>query len=80
MERHGEAEYPLPIRINLKTGKVRELHRETFKGRGAVVQGGSATVLRLETDPLQSLKCLELECNLSGVVMGILAITLGRLP
>jgi hypothetical protein len=78
MERHGATERPLPMRIDLKTGQAREVERKTFKEKYAAVHGGSATVLRIEVDPLQALEGLKLECKLSGVVMGILAITLGR--
>jgi hypothetical protein len=78
MEPVGAAQQPLPVRVDLKTGNTRILDRATSKGKVSRILGGSATVLRLDIDPLQTLEQLELECALNGVVMGVLAVTLGR--
>jgi hypothetical protein len=78
MEPIGTPETPLPIRVDLQTGKVRTLDRSTFKARGRAVPGGSATVLRLACDPARDLAALDLTCDLYGVQMGLLAVTLGR--
>ncbi len=78
MEPIGAPQQPLPIRVDLKTGRTRILDRATATGKVSRIRGGSATVLRLELDPLQTLERLELECTLNGVVMGVLAVTLGR--
>ena len=47
---------PLPPRVDLKTGKIRLLDMETFKGRGGKVSGGAATVLDLPLDENKELK------------------------
>ncbi len=78
MEPVGEAEAPLPIRVDLQTGAVRVLERATLKGKGRKVRGGSATVLRVEVEPGRELAEMELRCELYGVQIGLLAVTLGR--
>ncbi len=69
---------PLPPRIDLRTGKTRILDLATFKGQGGPVPGGAATLLHLPLHPDRTLASLSVECTLYGVVIGLLAATLGR--
>ena len=68
----------LPIRVDLKTGSVRVLHRETFKGKGGKIPGGAATVLELPLDPKKELKSLTVRALANDVVIGLMAVTLVR--
>ncbi|PTX96435.1 DUF4450 domain-containing protein [Opitutus sp. ER46] len=72
------SEGPLPLRVDLKTGIVRELTRPRFKGRGAVVPGGAATVLVLPLEAGRELKSLTVRCVANDVVVGLMAATLVR--
>jgi hypothetical protein len=69
---------PLPTRVDLKTGTVRVLDGESFKGRGGVVPGGAATVLTLDLDPSRELKSLTVRALANEVVIGLMAATLER--
>ncbi|HEY0864670.1 MAG TPA: DUF4450 domain-containing protein [Lacunisphaera sp.] len=69
---------PLPTRIDLKTGAVRVLDHETFKGQGRVVPGGAATVLALRLDPDKELQSLTVRALANDVVIGLMAATLER--
>ena len=69
---------PLPIRVNLKTGVVRVLEREAFKGKGGKIPGGAATVLELALDPTKELKSLTVRALANDVVIGLMAATLAR--
>jgi hypothetical protein len=69
---------PLPMRVDLSTGKVRVLDAATFKGRGGTVRGGAATVLALPLDPAVDLKELRLSATANDVVIGLMAATLVR--
>jgi len=68
----------LPVRVDLKTGRVRVLERETFKGRGGKVEGGAATVLHLPLSPERELKSLTVRALANEVVIGVMSITLQR--
>ena len=69
---------PLPTRVNLKTGEVRVLDPQTFKGQGGVVPGGAATVLALNLDPDKQLRSLTIRSLANEVVIGLMAATLVR--
>ncbi len=69
---------PLPPRVDLRTGKTRMLDLATFKGQGRTVPGGAATLLHLPLHPDRNLASLRIECSLYGVVIAVLAATLGR--
>ncbi|WP_179954369.1 DUF4450 domain-containing protein [Oleiharenicola lentus] len=69
---------PLPTRVNLKTGEVRVLDHQTFKGQGRVIPGGAATVLALELDPNKELHSLTVRALANEVVIGLMAATLVR--
>ena len=69
---------PLPPRVDLKTGKIRLLDMETFKGRGGKVSGGAATVLDLPLDENKELKSLTVRALANEVVIGLMSVTLAR--
>ncbi|MBE3099129.1 MAG: hypothetical protein IMZ44_18595, partial [Planctomycetes bacterium] len=71
---------PIPPRVDLKTGRVRLLDPETFKGRGTTVPGGAATVLHLPLDPGKPLRSLTVRALANEVVVGLMAATLARSP
>jgi hypothetical protein len=69
---------PLPPRIDLKTGTVRILDPDTFKGQGRTIPGGAATVLDLPLDPAKDLQSLTVRTLANEVVIGLMAATLAR--
>jgi hypothetical protein len=69
---------PIPPRVDLKTGRVRLLDVETFKGQGKEIPGGAATVLELPLNPTKELKSLTLHALANEVVIGLMAVTLER--
>jgi hypothetical protein len=69
---------PLPVRVDLKTGKIRVLQMAEFKGRGGVIPGGAATVLDLPLDGGKELKSLTVRALASEVVIGLMSVTLER--
>ncbi len=69
---------PLPIRVDLKTGRIRVLDLATFEGRGGVVPGGAATVLMLPLDGTRPLRSLTVSAVANEVVIGLMAATLVR--
>jgi hypothetical protein len=69
---------PLPPRVDLKTGELRFLKQETFKGSGGMIDGGSATILALALDPSKKIKSFSIEANANEVVIGLLSATLER--
>jgi len=69
---------PLPLRVDLKTGAVRVLEPESFKGRGRTVPGGAATVLDLTLDPAKELRSLTVRAVANDVVIGLMSATLER--
>ncbi len=69
---------PLPVRIDLATGKIRVLDEKTFAGKGRKVAGGAATVLDLELDPSKELKSMKIRAIANEVVIGLMSATLQR--
>jgi hypothetical protein len=69
---------PIPPRVDLKTGKVRILDVNEFKGKGGKVPGGAATVLDLPLKPDKELKSLTVRVLANEVVIGLMAVTLER--
>jgi hypothetical protein len=69
---------PIPPRVDLKTGMVRVLDLEDFKGRGRIVTGGAATVLELPLDATKELRSLKVGALANEVVIGLMAATLIR--
>ena len=70
---------PLPPRVDLKTGRVRLLVLDEFKGRGGVVPGGAATVLELALDVTKQLDHMTVRVLANDVVIGLMAASLQRL-
>jgi hypothetical protein len=70
--------WPLPIRIDLQTGKVRVLDMKTFKGTGGKIRGGAATVLTMPLDLSKTLKSLRVRALANDVVIGLMSVTLAR--
>jgi hypothetical protein len=68
----------LPPRVDLKTGRVRILDAERFKGRGGAVPGGAATVLEMQLNPEKELKSISVSAVANEVVVGLMAVTLQR--
>jgi hypothetical protein len=69
---------PIPPRVDLRTGKIRLLDVESFKGKGGKVPGGAATVLDLPLDPTKELKSLTVHALANEVVIGLMSVTLAR--
>ena len=69
---------PLPVRVDLKTGKIRVLDEKTFAGKGRRVAGGAATVLDLDLDPAKEVKSLTVRAIANEVVIGLMSATLQR--
>ncbi|MBI2513045.1 MAG: DUF4450 domain-containing protein [Opitutae bacterium] len=68
----------LPLRVDLKTGAVRVLDADSFKGRGRAAPGGAATVLDLALDPERELASLTIRALANDVVIGLMSATLER--
>jgi hypothetical protein len=69
---------PLPPRVDLRTGQTRILDAGSFHGNGRAVPGGAATILHLPLSPAKDLALLQVEVELYGIVVGLLAATLAR--
>ena len=69
---------PLPIRIDLKTGKIRILDEKTSAGKGRKVVGGAATVLDIDLDPSKEVKSMAVRAIANEVVIGLMSATLQR--
>jgi hypothetical protein len=69
---------PIPPRVDLKTGQIRVLDVNEFKGKGRTVPGGAATVLDLPLDLGKELKSLSIHSMANEVVIGLMAVTLQR--
>ena len=68
----------LPPRVDLKTGQLRLLDLQAFKGKGREVDGGAATVLELALDPQRPLQSLTVRALSNDVVIGLMSATLVR--
>ncbi|MEY3894581.1 MAG: hypothetical protein RLZZ214_100 [Verrucomicrobiota bacterium] len=69
---------PLPVRVDLMTGKIRVLDEKTFAGKGRSIRGGAATVLDLNLDPTKEVKSLTVRAIANEVVIGLMSATLQR--
>ena len=69
---------PVPPRVDLKTGRVRVLTPGECNARGSIIPGGAATVLDLPLNPAKELKSLTLRTFSNELVIGLMAVTLGR--
>jgi len=69
---------PTPIRIDLKTGRIRAGTPADFAKRNATIPGGAATVLALPLDPRKELRSFTVRTLANEVVIGLLCATLER--
>ncbi len=69
---------PIPPRVDLRTGNIRLLDMDSFKGRGGKIRGGAATVLDLPLDATKELKSLTVRALANEVVIGLMSVTLER--
>ena len=69
---------PLPVRVDLATGKIRVLKMAAFKGQGRTGPGGAATVLDLPLEASKELKTLTVRALANEVVIGLMSVTLQR--
>lgn len=76
--RYKHDERPLPWRIDLISGQARQLTRESLRGKGGPIPGGAAFTIEVELDPNRELAASTLHCDLYGVVLGLLGMTLER--
>ena len=69
---------PIPPRLDLRTGKIRILDVNEFKGKGGKIPGGAATILDLPLDATKELKSLTVRALANEVVIGLMSVTLAR--
>ena len=69
---------PIPMRVDLKTGRIRVIDVTAFKGRGGTVPGGAATVLQLALQSGKELKSMTVRALANEVVVGLMSATLIR--
>jgi hypothetical protein len=63
---------PAPLRVDLKTGKVRTVVKP------GKIDGGAATALDMALNPAKELKTLTVRALANEVVIGLMALTLAR--
>ncbi len=69
---------PVPLRLDLKTARIRSGTSSDYNHTNAKVPGGAATVLALPLDPARELRSLTVRTLANEVVIGLLAATLER--
>jgi hypothetical protein len=74
----GDDDRPLPWRIDLSSGRARQLTRESLRGKGGPIPGGAAFTIEVDLDANRELATCTLHCDLYGVVLGLLGMTLER--
>lgn len=67
---------PIGPRVDLKTGSVRVLDVQQFKGKGGTIPGGAATVVDLPLRSEKELQSLTLHTLANEVVIGLMSATL----
>ena len=67
---------PLPVRVDLKSGKIRVLEEKSFIGKGGSVPGGAATVLDVKLDPTKELDSITVRAIANEVLVGLMGVTL----
>lgn len=68
----------VPLRVDLKTARIRSSTPDDFKKLNATIPGGAATVLCLPLDPARKLRSLTVRTLSNEVVIGLMAATLER--
>jgi len=74
----GDDERRLPWRIDLSSGRVRQLTKEALRGKGGSIPGGAAFTVEVDLDANREPAACTLHCDLYGVVLGLLGMTLER--
>src|SRR5262249_10197924 len=69
---------PIPPRVDLRTGRVRVIEPDQFKGQGGRIPGGAAIVLDLPLNRGKELKSLTVRALANEVVIGVMAVTGAR--
>ena len=69
---------PLPWRIDLSSGRPRQLTKELLRGRGGPIPGGAAFTVEVPLDPNRELAACTFHSELYGIVLGLLGMTLER--
>ncbi|MCB1130412.1 MAG: DUF4450 domain-containing protein, partial [Verrucomicrobiae bacterium] len=79
---------PLPLRVDLKSGKIRVLDEKSFvgtvevipggAGKAGNIPGGAATVLDVKLDPTRELESLTVRAIANEVLVGLMGATLER--
>lgn len=69
---------PLPMRVDLKTGAVRQPTRQDLGKSARILDGGAATVLSLPLDANKELKSVTVRAIANEVVIGLMGLTLQR--
>lgn len=67
---------PIGPRVDLKTGSVRVLDVQHFKGKGGTIPGGAATVVDLPLSSEKELRSVTLHTLANEVVIGLMSATL----
>jgi len=69
---------PLPLRVDLMSGHVRQPEAGAISSHVGIINGGAATVLSFPLDPSRSLQSLTVHAIANDVVIGLMAATLAR--
>ncbi|HVW21006.1 MAG TPA: DUF4450 domain-containing protein [Opitutaceae bacterium] len=69
---------PIPVRIDLRDGRVRAPNPVSFAGQGRTVPGGAATALEIRLDPRKELRSFTVRALANEVVIGLMAATVER--
>ena len=67
-----------PVRVDLKTGKIRVLDLASIQTGRRTIAGGAATVIDFDLDPTKELKSLTVRALANEVVIGLMSATLQR--
>jgi hypothetical protein len=74
----GDDTRPLPWRIDLSTGRARRPTRKSLRGKGGPIPGGAGFIIEVDLDADRELAACTLHCDLYGIVLGLLGMTLER--
>jgi hypothetical protein len=74
----AEDDDPLPWRVDLSSGRARKLSKGSLRGKGGSIPGGAAFAIEVDLDEHRETTACTLHCELYGVVLGLLGMTLER--
>jgi Domain of unknown function (DUF4450) len=69
---------PLPLRLDLSSGKFRSASKHEGRAKEATIPGGAATIMDLPLEPGRELKCLEIHALANEVLIGLMSLSLDR--